>query len=559
MRKSLVVALAGAALVSSVGVPATLLAPAVADASPSVIQYSHDMAVDTVRGQVFISEDVANELLVADAAGDTVDTLSMKTPTDLQLSPDSSTLYVVTGNGLEAVDTTTFAVSAVPTDGVGCLQTTAFAAGLLWFTYGCSGADLGAIDLSTDTVTTGLGSGLDISGEATMLADATHLPNTLVIGSETGSPGGVSIVSVTAGSTPSATQTAHISHDSFTVMQLTPDGSQVLIPNESEGVTGYSTTDLHQVSQFGAPMEVNSIAYRADGMLALGGTVNGAAYIKVFLSGETHVLSVYEYSEVARNGLAFGTTKLFAVAAYDLQALVPKHATTLTVHANHTSFSYGEIATVTAHLGSTYSNRTVTIYATPYRGDRRVVKSGVVNSAGDLVGTTKVFQRVTFTAAFTGDDLSTAAVATQTITTAAQVTSALQGGYAWSGAYRLYHTSEDPIEYGKVAPNRAGGCLYFHVQFRYPGQAWGYDAWTKCDRLDSQSEAGVRIVGTHHLDEEIRIMAVWRGSILNDPAHAVWRYIRFASGKQASRSSAASTPRQPAQLVAPAVSRASTR
>lgn len=71
------------------------------------------------------------------------------------------------------------------------------------------------------------------------------------------------------------------------------------------------------------------------------------------------------------------------------------NSTSLTISATRLA---GTRVTVTAHLGTTYTNRTVTIAA-----NGKTIASGTVNSAGDLTTTIKAKSGTTFVARFSGD------------------------------------------------------------------------------------------------------------------------------------------------------------
>ncbi|TFV32330.1 PKD domain-containing protein [Streptomyces sp. T1317-0309] len=80
-----------------------------------------------------------------------------------------------------------------------------------------------------------------------------------------------------------------------------------------------------------------------------------------------------------------------------------RYSTALSLTTNASSYAYGATATVTAHLGTTYSNRAVSIYAQPYGGTKTLVKTGKVDSHGNLVASYKVTRNTVFTTAFSGD------------------------------------------------------------------------------------------------------------------------------------------------------------
>lgn len=532
MRRPLVAVLASAAVLVPIVVVGWLTSPASAasGSSPDTITDLQDMVVDAADGLVFISEGTPGAVLVDNTAGQPVTTFGgLDDPTQLVYDPASSTVYVAlaAGDGIEAIDTTTLTDRFIPTTGAGCLQSLGLTEGLLWFEYGCAGdGSLGAVDPADGTVSLDLNAKFGLFADEVMVSDSADLSGVLVFGS-TGSPTYLSVVKVTGGTEPHAKQTKSIESLGFSQLRLSPDGSTLLLAG-SQGLAEYNSTTLQQGRVVAG--DAYTVAERGDGMLAVAGFGDGTAQLRVYVPGQGGVYRTYEdLGQVDQYGLAFGITKLFAVINGTMHVIVPKHLTTLTLHANHPHFAFGGLATVTAHLGSTFSNRKVTIYATPYGGTRRMLRSGVVDSAGNLAASTHVIQRVTFSAQFAGDSQSSTALARSTVTVSAHVTDLLHGFYGTSGSYHLYHPLQHPIETTTVAPNRAGGCVYFHAQFRFDGGPWGYDEWTSCVHLDSGSHASVKLVGKATVGEEVRIVPQWRWTIQNGLANGTWRYIRFTS------------------------------
>ncbi|MFG2053734.1 hypothetical protein ACGFI9_06835 [Micromonospora sp. NPDC048930] len=80
---------------------------------------------------------------------------------------------------------------------------------------------------------------------------------------------------------------------------------------------------------------------------------------------------------------------------------VSRAATALSITAKAT---HGRRATVTAQLGTTYTNRTVCLYAQPYGSSRRTLTCRAVDAYGKLTATYRTYQRVTFSASFAGDE-----------------------------------------------------------------------------------------------------------------------------------------------------------
>jgi hypothetical protein len=111
------------------------------------------------------------------------------------------------------------------------------------------------------------------------------------------------------------------------------------------------------------------------------------------------VLGAYAYT------VSYAGNATTAPATGTATVTVAKGVAPLTVSTGHSTVSYNSTITVTAHLGSTLSNRTVSISAS-FPGSRtvKVLKTGKVNSAGNLVVSFPgAVRNVNFTATFSGD------------------------------------------------------------------------------------------------------------------------------------------------------------
>lgn len=194
---------------------------------------------------------------------------------------------------------------------------------------------------------------------------------------------------------------------------------------------------------------------------------------------------------------------------------VSRAAASLTVTTNATNYSYNATATVTAHLGSTYNGRTVALYATPYGGTRTLVKSGAVDSHGNLTATYHVTRRTVFQATFAGDYRYAPATATRTVMSYARVTDTLKGyytsTYVKTTLYRVFHHTVSPAEIATIAPNKYGQCVVFTTQKWY-SSAWHTVATTGCVKANSSSIATWKYGGTHPTSGYYRFRAYYQHS-----------------------------------------------
>ncbi|WP_329133703.1 Ig-like domain repeat protein [Streptomyces sp. NBC_01476] len=221
-----------------------------------------------------------------------------------------------------------------------------------------------------------------------------------------------------------------------------------------------------------------------------------------------------------------------STANHEIQ--VSRSAATVSVTTNATNYTYGATAKVTAHLGTAYNNRTVAVYAQPYGGTKKLIRTGTVDTHGNLSVNYPVTVRTSFTAAFAGDyRYAPASAPTHTVWAYARVTEA-QKGYYTSGrigtaTYRIYHHKANPVTGATIAPVKKNECVAFTAQIWSSG-AWRTIATANCVRTGTTSAAWATLTGTHVIGAHYRFRAEYvRPS--TDPAslttYGAWQYFLF--------------------------------
>ncbi|MHA6761166.1 YncE family protein [Streptacidiphilus sp. PAMC 29251] len=171
---------------------------------------------------------------------------------------------------------------------------------------------------------------------------------------------------------------------------------------------------------------------------------------------------------------------------------VSRAATAVSLATNAADYGYGATATVTAHLGTSYNGRTLSIYAQPYGGAKVLVRTGTVDAHGKLTASYRITRRTVFTVSFAGDYRTAPATASAVGYAYAQLAEAQAGYYTsthrGSTLYRVYHHTAHPKIAVGVAPNKTGECVYFQVQ-EYSAGAWHTVISTSCQKLNSGSTA----------------------------------------------------------------------
>ncbi|WTI37795.1 Ig-like domain repeat protein [Streptomyces sp. NBC_00589] len=215
---------------------------------------------------------------------------------------------------------------------------------------------------------------------------------------------------------------------------------------------------------------------------------------------------------------------------------VSRAATTLSLNNNGKVYAYGADVKFTAHLGTTYKNRKVEIWSDPYGSDKpnKLVKSGTVNSSGNLSVTLDLTRDAKITAKFAGDARYKPKTATSTVGAHVKVSTAVSGHYktksAWSHTYYYFHQSKDPV--------------FTTTMTAYPGrkqrlqiQVYTQGSWqttgTEYFALSSSGKSAVTVTGTPPTGYRFRVRDSYinasSGDTVNSTTHGAWKYFIFTS------------------------------
>ncbi|MEU2052801.1 Ig-like domain repeat protein [Streptomyces bungoensis] len=215
---------------------------------------------------------------------------------------------------------------------------------------------------------------------------------------------------------------------------------------------------------------------------------------------------------------------------------VSRAKTSLTVNNNGKVYAYGKDVTFTAHLGTTYKNRTVEIWADPFGADKpkKLVKSGKVNSHGNLSVTLDLKRDTKVTAKFAGDARYAPASAASTVGARVSVSTSLSRQYktksTWGHTYYFFHKSKDPLVTTKM-PYYPGRSQKLEFEVYYQG-SW-YPGDPEYFKLDSDGVSRVQITGDHGQDVgwRFRIRSSYingsSGDNVNSTTHGAWKYFTY--------------------------------
>ncbi|MFH8393180.1 YncE family protein [Streptomyces sp. NPDC018036] len=212
---------------------------------------------------------------------------------------------------------------------------------------------------------------------------------------------------------------------------------------------------------------------------------------------------------------------------------VSRATPTLTLNNNGKAYDYAQSVTFTAHLGTTYKNRTVEIWANPYGADKpdKLVKTGTINSSGNLSVTLSLTRKTALTAKFAGDARYAPKTTTSTVGARVKVSTALGGSYkthfTWSHTYYYFHQSKDPVVTTTMTayPNRK---QLLQIQ-GYAGGVW-QTTGKQYFKLDSAGRSVVTLTGTPPTGVRFRVRDSYvsgSGDSVNTTTYGAWKYFTF--------------------------------
>ncbi|MES4886884.1 Ig-like domain repeat protein [Streptomyces sp. NPDC096012] len=209
---------------------------------------------------------------------------------------------------------------------------------------------------------------------------------------------------------------------------------------------------------------------------------------------------------------------------------------TLTVDNNGKVYSYGKDVKFTAHLGKTYKNRTVEIWADPFGSDKpnKLVKSGKVNSHGDLSVTLDLKRDTKVSAKFSGDSRYASATASATVGARVSVSTSVgnhyTSKYTWNHTYYFFHKNKNPLITTKM-PYYPGRQQKMELEVYYQGR-W-YPSDPAYFALGRDGVSRVQITGDHggdvgwHFRTRSSYVNSASGDIVNSTTHGAWKYFTF--------------------------------
>ncbi|GAA3887220.1 hypothetical protein GCM10023084_44810 [Streptomyces lacrimifluminis] len=215
---------------------------------------------------------------------------------------------------------------------------------------------------------------------------------------------------------------------------------------------------------------------------------------------------------------------------------VSRTATTLTLNNNKKLYNYGTDVKFTAHLGRTYKNRTVEIWVDPHGSDRpkKLVKTGKVNSAGNLTVTVDMTRDTNVTAVFKGDARFAPKTVKVTANARVRISTAVSRHYRTgkigSTSYYWFHKNTNPVLTTSM-PYYPGRQQRFDLQVFFEG-TW-YSADSQYFGIGTNGRSAVELVAPGESGIRARIRSAYvdgaSGDNVNSTTFGSWKYLYFSN------------------------------
>ena len=216
--------------------------------------------------------------------------------------------------------------------------------------------------------------------------------------------------------------------------------------------------------------------------------------------------------------------------------VVSRATPALTLTNNKKTYAYGKSVVFTAHLGTTYANRTVEIWADPYGPDKpnKLIKSGKADAHGNLTATVTMSRDTAVTAVFKGDarysPRTVKSSAYAHVKTASSLSHYYRTGTIGSTRYRYYHKNTDAVltttmTYYKGRKERLDLQVYSNGKwYTTDSEYFALGTNGKCIvNLGHSGTAGVRArVRASYLDPA-------SGDSVNTTTYGAWAYFSFTN------------------------------
>ncbi|MFF7171989.1 Ig-like domain repeat protein [Streptomyces pseudovenezuelae] len=215
---------------------------------------------------------------------------------------------------------------------------------------------------------------------------------------------------------------------------------------------------------------------------------------------------------------------------------VSRASTSLSLNNNGKLYNYGTDVKFTAHLGTTYKNRSVSIYADPFGSDKpkKLIKTGNVNADGNISAVVDMTRDTKVTAVFSGDARYKPKTVASTAYARVRISTAVSKHYKTakigSTSYYWFHKNTDPL-LTTTMTYYPGRQQRFDLQVYYQG-TW-YSADSEYFSLGSNGKSAVTLPAAGESGIRARMRSVYvngsSGDTVNSTTYGAWKYLYFSN------------------------------
>ncbi|MER7837318.1 Ig-like domain repeat protein [Streptomyces sp. NPDC096040] len=224
-----------------------------------------------------------------------------------------------------------------------------------------------------------------------------------------------------------------------------------------------------------------------------------------------------------------------AVSASDKVA-VSRTASSLSLNNNGKLYNYGADVKFTAHLGTTYKNRSVKIYADPFGGDKgkKLIKAGKVDSHGNIAAWVDMTRDTAVSAVFDGDARYAPKTVKATAYARVKISTAVSKHYKTakigSTSYYWFHKNTDPV-FTTTMTYYPGREHRLDLEVYYQGKWYSTDS--EYFALGTSGKSAVRLGAPGESGIRARLRSVYvngsSGDTVNSTTYSGWKYIYFSN------------------------------
>jgi len=487
-----------------------------------------DMLVDESHQRVFATD--THEIYSFTLAGSYAATRSVIEVGQLTMSPDGAHLVASYRDGLVLLDPLSLAEVRYVDLPVSCPDAVAVASDRVFFSYGeCEGSTpgLGAVDLSDDSVTTGLTTG--VTPTNAQLVDVPGDPDALVASFG----GSVEVLDTVGGESPATSVRASTGDIGAVDLAVTPDGASVLVADGTTTQKILAVADLTSLPGRTVTGTTRSVAVRADGMVGVGRRNVDAWDLSFYPAGSTSAVRSLDYGlgrYPAPRGLAFGPARAYVVTVNAAGAnplfhqVIAAPVVKPTITTDKAAYERDTTATVAVRVPG--ATGVVNIYETQYGVQERLVKRAMLDPVtGRLVVKTKLTYNTKIRAVYEGDDDHAPSTATKSVPVRTKLVLTSRH-YSMAGPFHRVPKGTVGFIRGESFAPINHGCIKLVLSVRRADGTWRPIEGVSCWETTMSGKFSFTISGLRS-GTRARITASYAGGSRNSASLPTYYYLLF--------------------------------